>query len=268
MRPDELMARAAAVGIDLITTFEQSVPQGQERQLQNYAGPIQKQTRVYRRPEWTGIDAGAFAAHVPDHLYAAFAYRFAGDESQRKNLKRALMVRTSEIAKRDGWKRIRKCANCDGTGLTHEIVYDQALCQTTREMKRRARGKPGEWETRPVTCVVCRSFGLVELSNAEWQSYKKHAAPELKKGVGQVFVIEQLVDLAIFEEWLTVHYVTGLLQLARDRLWAGLIGISQIEWENRVLPQYRQVQCVIDGWCGTAYGLISMELHEDEERTA
>jgi hypothetical protein len=261
MRPDELMARAAASGIDLITTFEQSVPNGEERRLQNYTGSIPKQTKVLRQPEWTAMDAAHACFHMPEHLYAAFAYRFAGDESQRKPLKKALMVRVSEIAKRDQWKRIRDCSSCDGSGLTYEILYDEDYDPRTRMTKRKARGKPGEWETRPVTCAVCRSFGTVTetLKHHDGEVFETH-----NRGVGQVIVIDQLVDLAIFEEWLTVHYVTGLLQLAKDRLWAGLVGIYQPDWDRKVAGQYRQVQGLIDEWCGGAYSMMHAELREDE----
>lgn len=258
MRPDELMARAAASGIDLITTFEQSVPKGQERQLQNYSGPIPKQTRVYKEPEYPPTDAGCYGAHIPEHLWAAFAYRFAGAESERKTLKKFLMIRVSEISKQSNWKRIRPCANCEGGGIVLEIVKDP---KTGKAIPTR-----DGWEVRPLPCPICRSFGLgaVPLERIVANGWQKYGM-DLKRSAGQVFVIEQLVDLAIFEEWLTVHYVTGLLQLARDKLWAGLIGIAQVEWDGKVLEQYRQVQCVIDEWCGGAYAMMNRELREDSD---
>ncbi len=259
MKPDELMARAAASGIDLITTFEQSVPEGQERKLANYSGPIPKQTRVYRQPEWTAQDAAHACFGMADHLYAAFAYRFAGDQTQRKPLKRSLMVRVTEISKRSGWKRIRPCANCDGGGVVLEIVKDPKTGKAVPTLD-------GGWECKPLPCPICKSFGLgaIPLERIVANGWQKYGLG-LKRGPGQVFVIEQLVDLAIFEEWLTVHHVTGLLQLARDRLWPGLIGIAQVDWEGRVHEQYRQVQCVIDDWCGTAYGMMNQELREGGE---
>jgi hypothetical protein len=259
VKPDELMARAAASGIDLITTFEQSVPDGQERKLANYSGPIPKQTRVYRQPEWTAQDAAHACFGMAEHHYAAFAFRYAGDQSQRKVLKRCLMIRVSEIAKRDRWKRILPCANCEGGGVVLEIVKDP---KTGKAIPL----SDGSWECRPLPCPICRSFGqgpipIERIVANGWQKY----GLGLKRSAGQVFVLEQLVDLAIFEEWLTVHYVTGLLQLARDRLWAGLIGIAQVEWEGKVLEQYRQVQCINDDWCGTAYGMMNAELREDSD---
>jgi hypothetical protein len=278
MKPDELMARATASGIDLITTFQESVPAGKERELQAYTGPRPKQTRVLRHPEWTAHDAGQAAGHagLSDHLYAAFAFRYAGDESQRKPLKMALMVRTAEFAKRDNWKRIRTCAGCQGTGFTHEIIYDDVVDQKTRQVKRKARGKPGAWQTRPFTCAICKSFGTTEMRLSEFEKLGlppgspyvfDERGDVMRRAVGQVFVLEQLVDLAIFEEWLTVHYVTGLVQLARDRCWAGLIGIEQPDWEKTVINQYRRVQTELDTWCGTAYDLME-DWCRDDERVA
>ncbi len=257
MKPDELMARATASGIDLITTFEQSVPEGQERALQAYDGKVPKQTKVIRTPEWTAADAAHACIGIPGHLYAAFAYRYAGDTSQRQALRHALLYRTLRDAFRDRWKIERTCATCDGTGLALEIVYDEVVDRRTGQTKRKAKGKPGQWETRDVTCPICRHFGTAPAPTED--------NPALRRGAGRIKVVEQLVDLAIFEEWLTVHYVTGLLQLARDQCWAGLIGVDQGEWERTVQTQYRHVQCLIDTWCGSAYRMAADQLKDEAD---
>lgn len=250
MRPDELMARAAASGIDLITTFQQSVPEGQERALRDYHGPIPKQTRVYRTPAWTAQDAAHACIGLEDRLYAAFAYRFAGDESQRAPLRAALLAEVRALARAESWKLTRICSRCEGTGVSHQYVRDRRTGK--------AIPKPeGGWETITTPCAICVSFGKV-LGRGQVTT----------RGAGQVVVIEQLVDLAIFEEWLTVHYITGLMELARDRLWAGLIGIDQEAWERIEHRHYRAVQCVIDRWCGAAYGRINDNLAEDDEGAA
>ena len=249
MRPDELMARCAASGIDLITIFQQSVPEGQERAQRNYHGPIQKQTHAIRRPEWSAEDAAGACQGLDQRLYAAFAFRFAGDQSQRGTLRSGLLAKARHFAKRDNWKLVRQCANCEATGIVHEFVRDPHTGK--------AIGRPGSWETRPVPCPICRSFGKV-LGRGQ----------QLLRGAGQVVVVEQLVDLAIFEEWLTVHYVTGLLELAQHKAWPHLIGIDPEDWERTVFHQYRAVQCVIDRWCGIAYGHIQERIRDDEAHVA
>lgn len=245
MKPDELMARCAAAGIDLILTFQQTVPEGQERALQKYDGSIPKQTRSMRHIEWTAEDAAGACQGLDDRYYAAFAYRFAGDTSQRSRLRSALLREARDIARIDGWTLVRTCANCEGTGVTHEIARDPRTGK--------AKGKPGEWETVQRPCEICRHFCKVP-----------GRGQAIARGAGRVVVVEQLVDLALFEEWLTVHYVTGLLQLARDQLWPGLIGIYPKDWERPVQRQYKQIQCVIDNWCGIAYSHIGKRMHDDE----
>lgn len=245
MRPDELMARCAASGVDLILTFQQTVPEGQERALRNYDGPIPKQTRVIRQPEWTAEDAAGACQGLDWRHYAAFAFRFAGDESQRTPLRTGLLSKARRLAREGDWKLVRNCANCEASGVTHEIVRDPRTGK--------AKGKPGDWETVPQACVICRSFVKAPGKGRQ-----------IARGAGYVVVLDQLVDLAIFEEWLTVHYVTGLVQLAQEKCWAALIGIDQRQWEREVFDQYRAIQCVIDQWCGIAYSHISKRMHDDE----
>jgi len=66
------------------------------------------------RPEWTAQEAAmAFAGMEPEserkRCYAAFVYRWAGDDSQRSTLYGCLMVEAMKIAEYERWpSRIRE----------------------------------------------------------------------------------------------------------------------------------------------------------------
>lgn len=78
MRPDELMARSAVLGIDL-----DHVPGG--------------------IPEWTAADAAHACGGLQERYYCAFAYRFAGDDSVYPCLFDNLKVSISLVAQREDW---------------------------------------------------------------------------------------------------------------------------------------------------------------------
>jgi len=232
------MALCTASGIDLILTFQQSMPDDQVRKMAHYDGTIQKQTRTTRQLEWTPQDAAHACAGLQTRYFAAFAYRFAGDTSMRRPLRVELLIESHRLARENRWPLVRTCACCLGSGMTDEVRKDPA---TGLAIKR----PDGGWETERVRCQIC-------------------AAGRVKETPGKVAVVQQLVDLALFEEWLTVHYVTGLLQLAQHELWPGLIGIAEQAWRRSVLDQYRAVQSVLDRWCSTAYGHVSRRLEDRE----
>ena len=78
MKPDELMARAAAIGIDLT-----HVPGG--------------------TPEWTAEDAAHACGGLGEKFYCAFAYRFAGDDSVYGKLYINLRFAVGRVARHERW---------------------------------------------------------------------------------------------------------------------------------------------------------------------
>jgi hypothetical protein len=91
MRADELMARLAALGLDI------------ER-----ATGIQGTTA----PEWTAEDAAHACAGLPRHLDHAFRYRYAGDLSVYGVLRGYLMTAITDLAREERWSGEQ--LHCDG----------------------------------------------------------------------------------------------------------------------------------------------------------
>lgn len=241
MRPDDLMSLATAHGIDFVSVAQASAPDDQIRALTRYDGPIQKQSRAVREPEWRPEDAALACQGLEGRYYAAFAYRYAGDDGQRRPLWAALMVEASHLAVQQRWITRTRCAHCDGQGALTEIVRSQIDGKAERDPK------TGVWRTQRIACPVCAH----------------------RKGrIGEVPVVAHLVDLAIFEEWLASHYATGLQELAARELWPVLIGIETPLWRRRIMSQYRALQATLDRWCGIAYGHATTRLREDDDDVA
>lgn len=104
MKPDQLMAMTAGRGVDLIGAAQREAPEKVWRELLHYSGPRQRQTPVHREPEWSPEDAALACAGLDAKFYAAFAFRFAGDDGVRSTLWAALMGWTLSQAAREGWK--------------------------------------------------------------------------------------------------------------------------------------------------------------------
>jgi hypothetical protein len=104
MKADELVAMAASHGVDLLGAARLGRPKGKRK-----PGPIPNNratgtaTRTSMRPEWTMAELGQAAAGVPDLLFCAACYAFAGDRSQYTALQAALLGRAINIAKREDW---------------------------------------------------------------------------------------------------------------------------------------------------------------------
>jgi hypothetical protein len=98
------MAMTAGRSVDLIGAAQREAPERVWRELLHYTGPRQKQTPVHREPEWTPEDAALACAGLEDKFYAAFAFRYAGDDAVRPILWAALMLWTEATARREGWR--------------------------------------------------------------------------------------------------------------------------------------------------------------------
>lgn len=103
MKADQLMAMTAGRSLDLIGIAQREMPTKAWRELLDYSGPMQKQTAVHREPEWKPEDAALACAGLESRFYAAFAFRFAGDDSVRSKLWGSLMVWTEATARRENW---------------------------------------------------------------------------------------------------------------------------------------------------------------------
>lgn len=103
MKPDQLMAMTAGRSVDLVGIAQREVPTTVWRDLLKFDGPVPKQTPVYREPEWTPEDAALACAGLDEKYYAAFAFRFAGDDGVRSTLWSALLMYTVGASQRENW---------------------------------------------------------------------------------------------------------------------------------------------------------------------
>lgn len=103
MRADQLMAMTAGRSVDLIGIAQRDVPANVWRELLKFDGPTPKQTAVHREPEWTPEDAALACAGLADRYYAAFAFRYAGDDGVRSTLWAALFRYALDAAEREDW---------------------------------------------------------------------------------------------------------------------------------------------------------------------
>ena len=147
MRPVELVARAAAHGIDLkavagnasnidgdaaprrLSRAERR--QREEDHLSPYVMLTARgtDTRVYRRPAYTHAEVGQAGCGCPRMPWLAACYSFAGDTSGYTELHRGLTVEAIKFAEREEWPwRVRKINGAKSFYLEQlsELVLDVA----------------------------------------------------------------------------------------------------------------------------------------------
>jgi hypothetical protein len=155
VRADELMARAAALGLNI------------ER-----ATDI-KGTTV---PEWTAEDAAHACGGLPDRYYYAFAYRFAGDDAVRSGLWGALMSELGRLAAEERWTAAQ--LHCDG--FRWRPLYE--LEPEGSGLMRGIRREGKKWVPTPVDlCLV-----------SQWEVYAPARVAVLPRLVDLVLTEEYL----------------------------------------------------------------------------
>lgn len=115
MKAAELVALAAAHGIDLqhvagnASELHKAAKQRRPNKDERLARiPVMRTaagsgSRVYRRPAWTGADAGHYAKDVPRMPWLAACHSFAGDSSGYPELHRGLMMESLKLATANNW---------------------------------------------------------------------------------------------------------------------------------------------------------------------
>ncbi len=158
MKADELVALAAAHGIDLVHVA------GNASDLKGPARPRRRNPRelrsgipvhmtvqgagshVYRRPAWTSAELAQAAHGVPRMPWLAACYSFAGDASGYKELHRGLMHQALQISEREEWPwRVR---GRDGS----QRFYIAELAQLVLDVERE-RHLFVEWPALHAACM-------------------------------------------------------------------------------------------------------------------
>lgn len=132
MKPDELMARAAAVGLD----------------LNHVSGGI---------PQWTPEDAAHACGGLADKYYCAFAYRFAGDDLVYGNLYVHLRLALGHVGRHERWPD--KIAGHFYLAKLVRLALFEEYC-TTRA--------PKLWEQLRVAQAWPR---IIELPDSAWERF-------------------------------------------------------------------------------------------------
>lgn len=230
MRADELMARCAALGLNI------------ER-----ATDIKGTTL----PEWTAEDAAHACAGLPDAYHFAFAYRYAGDDSVRRRLGSLLLIALADLANEERWSAAQLLADGFTWQPLHRFEEDGPAGLDERGIRR-----PDPREGR-----VGDRKGWIAYGPLPWLQLYDLAiyAP------AKVKPLPRLVELVLLEESLATTYPAALAQLRAIDCWPEIAGFERRWWARYGFRQFEAARAIFEEWCGTAYSHVARRIREDHD---